>query len=95
MVFAPVTKSFHLIDASLTVQAIRTDLHKLTMGLYVPKTVPLATIRGGILGSLSTSPVGNLASAPVQNDAEEGALAAVNQALALKLFQANTQVIVQ
>ncbi|MEG9524251.1 MAG: hypothetical protein MIL41_00450 [Hyphomicrobiales bacterium] len=93
--FTPVGVGLHVADASFRAQAIRKDLHKLTVGLYVPKATPLDAIRGGILGGLSPVPFGTLASAPVRNRAEVGALAAVNQALALQLFQRRLQVIVQ
>ena len=37
VVFAPATHDLHVLDASFTAQAIRADLHTLTIGLYVPK----------------------------------------------------------
>jgi hypothetical protein len=95
VVFAPATHDLHVLDASFTAQAIRADLHTLTIGLYVPKAGELDAIRGGVFrrrGEVSSYAFGPLASTPISSDAEAGALAAVNQALALKLFQAQVVV---
>ncbi|MCJ2050880.1 hypothetical protein [Methylobacterium sp. J-070] len=91
--FTPIGRGLHVADASLSEESIRKDLHKLTLGLYVPSNAPLAAIRGGILHDLGTPAVNALASAPVRTPGEEGALAIVNQALLLKLFQFRAQVV--
>ena len=91
--FEPLGPGLHVADASFTAQSVRKDFHKLTLGLYVPTNAPLADIRGGVLRDLAAPSVGALASAPVRTPGEEGALAVVNQALLLKLFQVRTQVI--
>ncbi|MCJ2091000.1 hypothetical protein MKK67_00525 [Methylobacterium sp. J-072] len=91
--FTPIGRGLHVADASFTAQSIRKDLHKLTLGLYVPSGATLAALRGGILRDLGVSSLGALASAPVRTQGEEGALAIVNQALLLRLFQVRAQIL--
>jgi hypothetical protein len=79
--FTEVVPGLQVVDASLTGEAIRTDLHKITMGLAVasPGLRTLAQVRS--FPSLS------LVSAHPGTTTEARAAEAVNQALTLKLFR--------
>ncbi len=79
--FTQVAPGLQVADASLTGEAARTDLHKITMGLAV--TGPgLRT-----LGQVRSFPSLSLISAHLGTNAEARAAEAVNQVLTLKLFR--------
>jgi len=63
VVFAPVSKSFHVTDASLSGMASRKDIHQLTLGLALDSkgTAPLTALRGYVFsrgGTLDTQKLG-------------------------------------
>ena len=93
IIFSPASKvNLHIAEFSLSAQAVRKDLHKLTVGLYIPNGAIAA--RDVIIRNLTgVGPMGTLATANFTNEAEAGALAVVNQALLLKLFR--PQIVVQ
>ena len=79
--FTQVVPGLQVADATLTGEAIRTDLHKITMGLAVagPGSRRLAQVRA--------FPFFTLVSAHPTTGSEARAAEAVNQALTLKLFR--------
>ncbi|RXG85104.1 hypothetical protein EAS61_37170 [Bradyrhizobium zhanjiangense] len=83
IVFTQVTPGLQVADASLTGEAIRTDLHKITMGLAV------AGPGVRTIGQLRAFPYLSLISTHPTTHAEARAAEAVNQALTLKLFRTN------
>lgn len=78
---------FHVADASITAQAQRKDLHKLTIGLFVPVKGLQSASQQTVLGSLSGAPNAGVVATRVTEPGERGALRAVNELLTLKLFQ--------
>ena len=84
--FAPLTAGMHLADASFTADVTRKDVHKLTIGLYVPMkdVAALADSRVGLFGSLITA---------AGSKAELGAANAAAQLLTQKLLQ--QQILIQ
>jgi hypothetical protein len=86
ILFTQIKPGLQLADASLTGEAIRTDLHKITMGVAV--TPPGVRT----LGQLRAYPAFSsllLISARPSTPAEAVAADAVNQALTLNLFRTN------
>jgi hypothetical protein len=79
--FTQVVPGLQVTDAALTGEAIRTDLHKITMGLAIqkPGLRTLSTIRA--------FPALSLVSTHAATSTEAAAAEAVNQALTLKLFR--------
>lgn len=86
---------FHLADASYTEEAKRIDLHKLTVGLFVPTKGLQAAAQATVLGALVGGPFNGIVSTPVTQSSEEGAVRAVNELLTLKLFQQRTNLFIQ
>ena len=82
IVFAPVGTRLQVSDASLFGEVLRTDLHKITMGLAVDEGArpALAAVRSYPFAA-------TLISARPTTSAEARAAEAVNQALTLKLFR--------
>jgi hypothetical protein len=81
--FTQVVPGLQVADATLTGEAIRTDLHKITMGLAV------AGPGSRTLGQVRAFPFFTLVSTHSTTRAETRAAEAVNQALTLKLFRTN------
>jgi hypothetical protein len=79
--FTQVRSGLNVADASLTGEATRTDLHKITMGLSIAATGQ------PVLAQVRTYPFLPLVSARPTTATEASAAEAVNQALALKLFR--------
>jgi hypothetical protein len=79
--FTQTRSSLHVTDATLSGEATRTDLHKITMGLAITKSGEPA------LAQVRSFPFLPLLSARPTTAAEARAAEAVNQALALKLFR--------
>jgi hypothetical protein len=79
--FTQVVPGLQVTDASLTGEAIRTDLHKITMGLAI--TGPGMRT----LGLVRAFPALSLISTHSMTGPEARAAEAVNQALTLKLFR--------
>lgn len=86
--FSPVGSGLSVTDASLTGVASRTDIHTLTMGLSIAGAgVNLVTpVRTAVFSSM-------LVSASPATSAEANAVAAVNQALTLRLFKPTINVV--
>lgn len=79
--FTQARSGLNVVDATVTGEAIRTDLHKITMGLAV------ADSGASMLAEVRGYPFMPLVSARPTSSAEASAAEAVNQALALKLFR--------
>ncbi|TGN74178.1 hypothetical protein EOW77_0034340 [Bradyrhizobium yuanmingense] len=86
ILFTQVTPGLQVVDASFTGEAIRTDLHKITMGVAVTKP-GLRSL--GQLRAYPAFPSLLLISARPKTSAEAIAADAVNQALTLNLFRTN------
>ena len=82
IVFVPAASGLQVTDVSFNGEAVRIDLHKITMGLAVAKAgrPHLATVRSFPFAA-------SLVSATPATPAEAMAAEAVNQALTLKLFR--------
>jgi hypothetical protein len=79
--FTQVIPGLQVVDAALTGEAIRTDLHKVTMGLA------LGGPGAGNLAQVRAFPYFSLVSTHQTTGSEARAVEAVNQALTLKLFR--------
>jgi hypothetical protein len=79
IIFSPVV---NVSDASLTISAVRKDLHKVTIGLAIAG--PGINLVGPLRNALFTTP---LVSTYASTRGEQNAVIAVNQFLTLKLFQ--------
>jgi hypothetical protein len=81
IVFIPKGHAFEFSDASFPVSASRKDIHQLTVGLYLDKSGAklIGGVRAGIFQSQYITASGGRA--------EQGAAAAVEQFLALKIFR--------
>jgi hypothetical protein len=79
--FLQARSGLNVVDATVTGEAIRTDLHKITMGLAV------AGPGAPMLTQVRNYPFMSLVSARPTSNAEARAAESVNQALTLKLFR--------
>lgn len=94
--FSPVPLAgLRLAEASYTGQAQRKDLHKLTVGLYVPTKGLQETARRTVLGPLSGVITPGIVSPPVREPSEAGAVRVLNELLYLKIFQFRPEVVIR